>query len=172
VNFTAVVPTGKLEGASDVTFAAGSTRSVARAAARKVLMVEFVAGTGAALAATVIRSGAGTLRRGGVESITRRTNEAVAPTPRELVAVQVTVVDPRPKVEPLAGLQIVVGGNNRPGSSAVTAKVATAPLGPVASNDTPAGKWSVGATVRTFHERVAEVASTLPATSTARTANE
>jgi hypothetical protein len=141
VNLTAVVPRGKLEGASEITFAPGSTRSVARAAARNVLIVGSVAGTGTAPAATVIRSGAGTLRRGGVESITRRTNEAVALTPRALVAVQATVVEPRPKAEPLAGLQIVAcGGNGRPASSAVTAKVATAPLGPVASNTGPAGK--------------------------------
>jgi hypothetical protein len=141
VNFTAVVPTGKLEGAFEVTFAAGSTRSVARAAPRKVLIVGSVAATGAVLAATVIRSGAGTLRRGGVESITRRTNEAVALTPSEFVAVHVTVVEPRPKAEPLAGLQIVAcDGNDRPASSAVTAKVATAPLGPVASNTGLAGK--------------------------------
>jgi hypothetical protein len=78
VNLTTVVPSGKVAGASELTATCVSTRSTARAAARKAEIEAFVRGT----APSAVRvNGLGVVKRGGVVSrtVTAKDPEAVTP---------------------------------------------------------------------------------------------
>src|SRR5262249_40442664 len=89
---------------------------------------------------------AGTLTLGGVVSCTVTLNEALPVLPAASLAVQVTLVVPNENVEPDAGLHAGITFASS-GSLAVATKVATAPLGPVASNVVFDGTVTTGAVV-------------------------
>ena len=74
----------------------------------------------------------GQVRTGGVVSRTVTVKVAVLVTPKASTATQVTVLVPSGKVLPEGGVQ-VTGTSGWQTLVAVTLKVATAPLGPVAS---------------------------------------
>jgi hypothetical protein len=89
---------------------------------------------------------AGTVRTGGAVSVTVTMNEAEPVLPCVSVAVQVTVVVPKGKVEPLAGVQLT-GRAPSMLSVADAAYVKTAPVGPVASIVAFAGTVRTGGAV-------------------------
>src|SRR5689334_24915933 len=85
---------------------------------------------------------------GGVVSRTVTVNEFLPMLPRVSVAWQFTVVVPKPKVEPDAGVQ-VTGRLPSTISFAVTVKLTAAPLGPVASTIMSPGSLTAGPMVST-----------------------
>src|SRR6185295_7158128 len=89
---------------------------------------------------------AGTVRTGPVVSVTVTMNEAVLWLPCASVAVQLTVVGPNGKVEPLAGVQRVA---TLPSNTSVAdaVKVNGAPFAPVASTVAFAGTVRTGPVV-------------------------
>ena len=101
------------------------------------------------------------------KSITFTWKVPVLVFPAGSFAVQVTVVVPTGKVAPDAGLHETARSDGRlSGSVAETAKVTTAPLGPVALVATSAGKVKVGA-VLSSTTTVALAVPVLPAASVA-----
>jgi hypothetical protein len=132
---TVVLPTGNdepLAGAHSGVIAP-STRSDALAA--NVTTVP-------APVASIVMS-AGTLTTGAVVSTTVTVKLADPVLPAASVAAHVTVVAPREKLEPEAGLQLGVSGP--PGTSlAVAVKVTTSPPGPVASTVMSSGTSTTG----------------------------
>src|SRR2546423_15055923 len=95
---------GKNAGASFVTIGLGSTVSFAPAAPRKAAMTGSVAGMPVSVVAFA-RLGGGRRSFGGVVSRTATVKLTVAEFPWESEALQVTVVEPSPKVAPLGGRQ-------------------------------------------------------------------
>src|SRR5690349_17759525 len=80
---------------------------------------------------------------GAVLSVTVTGNEPEARLPAASVALHCTVVVPNANVEPDAGVHVTTGEAGL-ASVALAAHVATAPLGPVASTETAAGRLNVG----------------------------
>ena len=85
----------------------------------------------------------GTVTVGGVVSRTVTSKCALPSLPAASLAVQVTRVVPKPKLEPDAG-EHDAGTEPSTASSAVALKVATAPEGPVASIVSSAGTTTSG----------------------------
>jgi hypothetical protein len=112
VKVTVVVPTGKSDGALFVTVGAGSAMSEALAPASQELSEPE--GSPSEKGAVWVTF-PGTVRAGGVVSTTRTGNVAEAVLPLASVAVHVTVVVPRAKVEPEGGAHATAIG---PGSMA------------------------------------------------------
>src|SRR5262245_19235334 len=81
---------------------------------------------------------------GAVWSVTVTGNEPVAAFPTASVALHCTVVVPNAKAEPDAGVHVTAGATGLV-SVAVAVHDATAPLGPVASAVTDAGRLNAGA---------------------------
>jgi hypothetical protein len=71
-------------------------------------------------------------------------NEPLAVRPPLSVTLQFTVVVPRAKVEPDAGLQVGVGGGASSASVAVAVNEAEAPAGPTASRVRSVGRLRCG----------------------------
>ena len=95
-----------------------------------------------------MKSSAGTVTTGAVVSTTVIVNEAVPVLPLESVAVQVTVVGPKAKRLPDAGVQTgVIEPSTR--SVAVAVNGTFTPDGPVTSNEKLAGTVTTGAVVST-----------------------
>ena len=134
-----VTKTGKVdpEAGRHVTATGPSTRSVAEA--------EYVTTAPLGPNAEAVIS-AGSVRTGGVVSLTVMVKEAEPTLPAASVAVHVTVVVPNEKVEPEPGEQIA-GSEPLAMSVADAEKVATAPLGPVASFVIEAGTVKTGGVV-------------------------
>jgi hypothetical protein len=89
------------------------------------------------------------------------------------VTLQLTIVVPSAKVEPLGGLQAIApGAIGSPPLSALTTYVSVAPAGLVASAVCPGGNLRFGGAAFTVHDRAAGLESVLPAASVDRTWNE
>src|SRR5947209_10336053 len=86
---------------------------------------------------------AGTVTMGRVVSVTVTTNEAVPVLPCASVALQLTVVAPNGKVDPLTGVQLAASGPSTL-SVAEAANAYGAPSGPVASSVAPTGAVTTG----------------------------
>jgi hypothetical protein len=89
---------------------------------------------------------AGTVTTGPVVSVTVTVKDAAPLLPFVSVAVQLTVVAPSEKVDPLAGVQVTARGPSTP-SLAVAVKLNTAPVALVASTVAFAGTVTTGPVV-------------------------
>src|SRR5205823_290985 len=103
VQLTVVAPSGKVDPLArvQVTGRDPSTTSVADAVKLNVVPVALVASTDAFV---------GTVTTGPVVSVTVTVNDAAPLLPFVSVAVQLTVVAPSGKVDPLAGMQVTARG--------------------------------------------------------------
>ena len=160
VTFTVVSPSAKVLplGGVTTTTGAGSTRSAA-------VTTKLTTAPVAPAACAMI--GSGTVMTGGVVSTTVTVKLDDDTLPVKSVAVTFTVVSPNAKVLPLGGVTTTTGaGSTR--SAAVTTKLTTAPVGPVASVMIGSGTVMTGGVVSTT-VTVKLDADTLPAKSVAVT---
>jgi hypothetical protein len=136
VHETVVGPSGKVDPLAGVQLTARgpSTPSLADA-------VKLNAAPVAAVASTV--AFAGTVTTGPVVSVTVTVKEAAPLLPVVSVAVQVTVVGPSGKVDPLAGVQVTARGPST-ASLADAVKLKLAPVALVASSVALAGTVTTG----------------------------
>jgi hypothetical protein len=148
VNRTVVVPTGNTLGAFVVIAGLAVTTSVAVADPRNAATrVSDEAIPEADVAATMI--GAGAFTDGGAVSRTTTVPADVAVCPALSVAVHVTAVAPRAKVEPDVGVQVTGTGPSTASTAGGTANVTGVPPGPTASAEAVTEPANTGAVVST-----------------------